>query len=264
MKNSLFFKGLRLWVQGLLLLALRWAQLKSGFDPATGLARQSAPGIILAGAILLLAAAELALCFLLSGDKRSYSCCFQPVERRTFPLLAAGSLLLVAGCVLLAVSDLPGAGRGALKIAAAAVGIAAAAGLLLFARQTGNGEERTFPLLPAMVFSVLLLLVVYLPQDSNPVLAQYYLPVLAAALTACAFYQLAGFACREARLRWFVLFGDLAVPLCLAALADSVRNPGQALIFAGCALVLTVFLLLRRAEPLPEKGREPAGITEQD
>ena len=58
MKNALYLKGLRLWVQGLLLLALRWAQLKNGFDPETGLSRQSVPGIVLAAAILLLAAAE--------------------------------------------------------------------------------------------------------------------------------------------------------------------------------------------------------------
>ena len=43
MKNALYLKGLRLWVQGLLLLALRWAQLKNGFDPETGLSRQSVP-----------------------------------------------------------------------------------------------------------------------------------------------------------------------------------------------------------------------------
>ena len=50
MKNALYLKGLRLWVQGLLLLALRWAQLKNGFDPETGLSRQSVPGIVLAAA----------------------------------------------------------------------------------------------------------------------------------------------------------------------------------------------------------------------
>ena len=135
-------------------------------------------------------------------------------------------------------------------------GIAAAAGILVFARQTRNGEGRVLPLLPAMVFAVLFLLLVYLPQESNPVLGRYYLPVLAAALVACAFYQLAGFSCREASMRWFVLFGDLAVPLSLAALADSAGDWGQMLSYAGCAMVLTVFLVLRRPEPLPEAAEE--------
>ncbi len=257
MKNALYLKGLRLWVQGLLLLALRWAQLKNGFDPETGLSRQSVPGIVLAAAILLLAAAEAAFCFRLPGGSRSYPCCFRPTEGPDLPLLAAGSLLLGGGGALLAVAELREAEPGVLAIATAAAGIAAAAGILLFVRQTRSGEGKVFPLLPAMIFSVLFLLLVYLPQDSNPVLARYYLPVLAAALISCAFYQLAGFACRDASLRWFVFFGDLAVPVSLAALADSGENWGQMLAGAGCAMVLTVFLLLRRAEPLPEPEKAP-------
>lgn len=256
MKNSLYFKGLRLWVQGLLLLALRWAQLKGGFDPETGLARQSVPGVVLAVIILLLAAAEAAVCIRLPGGKGSYPCCFRPMERPDLPLLAAGSLLLGIGGVLLAFPGLRGGGLSALAIAAAAAGVAAAAGILLFARQTRSGGGRVLPLLPSMLFSVLFLLLVYLPQESNPVLARYYLPVLAAALIACAFYQLAGFSCKEASMRWFVFFGDLAVPVSLAALADSTENWGQMLAFAGCAMVLTIFLLLRRTEPLPEPAEE--------
>lgn len=253
MTNSLYFKGLRLWVQGLLLLVLRMAQLKTGFDPETGLARQSVPGIALTVLIVLLAAAEAALCLRLPKAKIAYPGCFRPLEKPDLPLLAAGILLLGGGSVLRIVPDLTAGGPGVLAIALAAAGVAAAGGILLFARQARAGEARAFPLLPAMVFSVLFLLAVYLPRESDPVLARYYLPVLAAALTACAFYQLAGFACREASLRWFVFFGDLAVPLSLAALADSTGNWGQMLVYAGCAMVLTVFLLLRRAEPLPEE-----------
>lgn len=256
MRNASYFKGLRLWVQGLLLLALRWAQLKGGFDPETGLARQSVPGIALAVIILLLAAVEAARCFRLSGEKRAYPCCFRPMEGMDLPLLAAGSLLLGAGGILLAVAGLQGATLSMLVMASAAAGVAAAGGILLFAKQTRSGGGRVFPLLPAMIFSVLFLLAVYLPQESNPVLARYYLPVLAAALIACAFYQLAGFACREASMRWFVFFGDLAVPVSLAAMADSSGNWGQMLAYAGCAMVLTMFLLLRRAEPLPEPAAE--------
>lgn len=261
MKNSLYFKGLRLWVQGLLLLALRWAQLKGGFDPETGLARQSAPGIALVVIILLLAAAEAALCVRLPKGKGSYPCRFRPPESPDLPLLAAGSLLLGTGGVLLAFPGLREGGLSTLAIATAAAGVAAAGGILLFAKQTRSGEGRVLPLLPSMLFSVLFLLLVYLPQESNPVLARYYLPVLAAALIACAFYQLAGFSCREASMRWFVFFGDLAVPVSLAALADSSENWGQMLAFAGCAMALTIFLLLRRAEPLPEPAAEASEET---
>ena len=107
-----------------------------------------------------------------------------------------------------------------------------------------------------MVFSVLFVLVVYLPEESNPVLERYYLPVLAASMAACAFYQLAGLACREGKLRWFVFFGNLAVPLCLAAMADCAEDWGRMLSFFGFALVLTVFLLTRRDTLLPEPEPE--------
>lgn len=256
MKNSRYFTGLYLWIEGFLLLALRWMQLKNGFDPETGLARQSPAGVVLAAALLILAVVEAVRGFRLPGGKRSYACCFRPAEGPELPLLAAGSLLLGGGGVLLAAEGLQEAGPSVLAAATAAAGVAAAAGILLFARQTRSGGGRVLPLLPAMVFSVLFLLLVYLPQESNPVLARYYLPVLAAALTACAFYQLAGFSCREASMRWFAFFGELAVPVSLAALADGVGNWGEMLVYTGCAMALTVFLLLRRADPLPEPAEE--------
>ena len=251
MKNSPYMKGLRLWVQGLLLLALRWAELKTGFDPDTGLSRHSVPGMILAAAILFCAAAELWLCTRLPGGKRTYLNCLEPLGQSSLPLLAAGSLLLCIGAVLLP-------GWNTLSIAAAAAAAATAAGLILFARLLRNGETpRVFCLLPAMVFSVLFVLVIYLPEEVNPVLARFYLIVLAAAMVSCAFYQLAGLTCREGSLRWFVFFGDLAVPLCLAAMADCAGNLGRMLIYFGFALVLTVFLLTRRGEVLPEPEPKP-------
>lgn len=237
-------------MQGLLLFALRWAQLQTGFDPATGLSRQSVPGAILTAAILFLAAAELYLARKIPGGKRSYTSCFAAMGQKSLPLLAAGSLILCAGGFLLP-------GWTALPAATAAAGAAAAVGFILFARQArGGAEPRTLPLLPAMLFSVLFVLAVYLPVDCSPVLASYYLPVLAASAVACAFYQLAGLPCREGSLRWFAFMGDMAVPLCLAALADSAGNWGQALAYGGCAMILTVFLSLRRDEPLPEPEPE--------
>ena len=251
-------------MQGLLLLALRWAQLKSGFDPETGLSLRSVPGLVLAAALILLIVAEAALCFRMRRGKYSYDGAFRPMEKHNLPMLAAGVLLLAGGSLLLGAAGLAGGGMSALAVAAAAMGVLAAGGILLFARQVRSGEGRVFPLLPAMVFSVLFLLLVYLPEESNPVLARYYLPVLAAAALACAFYQLAGFACREASLRWFLFFGDLAVPFSLAALADGSGNWGETLARGGCAMVLTVFLVLRRAEPQPEPAEESGKDTEDE
>lgn len=258
MKNSLWFKGLRLWVQGLLLLSLRWGQIKTGFDPATGLSRHSMPGMILAAMILFLAAAETLLVFRLPGGKRTYTNCMDPLEKSHLPLLAAGSLLLAGGSVLLP-------GWDTLHIITLVLGAAAAVGFILFARIVrSGGDVKVFPLIPSMFFAVAFLLVVYLPEEGNPVLARFYLPVLAASLMACAFYQLAGLTLGECKLRWFVLLGDLAVPLCLAAMADCADNLGRMLVYFGAALVLTVFLTLRRAEPLPEAGEAAKSRTAKE
>ena len=87
MKNSLYFKGLRLWVEGLLLLALRWAQLKSGFDPETGLSLRSVPGLVLAVVLILLIIGEAALCFRMRRGKYSYDGAFRPMEKQDLPML---------------------------------------------------------------------------------------------------------------------------------------------------------------------------------
>ena len=64
-----------------------------------------------------------------------------------------------------------------------------------------------------------------------------------------ALSQLAGFLRRESSARSFVWTADCAVILCLAAMADSLSSPGLLLLYAGCALLLSVFLLLRREGP---------------
>lgn len=254
MTNSPYFKSVRLWLQGLLLLALRWAELKTGFDPDTGLSRHSLPGILLAAAILFCAAAELWICLRIPGGKRTYLNCLEPMGRSHLAPLAAGSILLCGEAMNLQ--------SGLLSIATAAAGVATMLCLIYFVKLLRGGEKPSaLFLLPAMVYSVLFLLTIYLPEESDPVLAHYYLPVLAAALAACAFYQLAGLTCREGSLRWFVFFGDLTVPLCLASMADYTGDLGHMLAYFGYALILTQFLLTRRSEllPEPEPEEEKAG-----
>lgn len=246
MKNSLWFRGLRLWVQGLLLLCLRWAQLKTGFDPVTGLSRHSVPGLVLIAALLFCAAAEVLFLFRTPRGKYAYRNAFAPPSQKSLPVLLASGGLICAGSILLP-------GWSALHIAAALLGAASAAGLVLLAKMLrGNESPKVYYLLPLMFFSVVFVLVIYFPEENNPVLARYYLPVLASALAAYSLYHLAGFFRREGSLRWFVFMADLGVLLWLAALPDFFDNPGRLLVSLGYALLLTVFLLLRQADPLPE------------
>ena len=233
MMNTFWYRGPRLWVQGLLLFALRLAQLRTGFDSETGLAVASLPGTLLAALLAVCAAAELVLCLRLPGEKAAFDVQFARPERAV-PCLVAGSFLLAAGGALLLASALPARG---------------VAGLLLVRQLRAGGTAGVLPLLPAMFFAVFFVLTVYLPAGADPVLARYYLPVLAASVTAYALSQLAGFLRRESSARSFVWTADCAVILCLAAMADSLSSPGLLLLYAGCALLLSVFLLLRREGP---------------
>lgn len=247
MMNTFWYRGPRLWVQGLLLFALRLAQLRTGFDSETGLAVSSLPGTLLAALLAVCAAAELVLCLRLPGEKAAFDVQFARPERAV-PCLVAGSFLLAAGArCCWSPPCRPGAWRpwppGFWRWPPRA------ASCCWCGSSAPHGTAGVLPLLPAMFFAVFFVLTVYLPAGADPVLARYYLPVLAASAAAYALSQLAGFLRRESSARSFVWTADCAVILCLAAMADSLSSPGLLLLYAGCALLLSVFLLLRREGP---------------
>ena len=163
--------------------------------------------------------------------------------------LVLGCMLLAAGGILL-ILEAVSAG-GVVSIATGLLALAAAGGFLILTKKHRADEELTVaPTLTAMFFGVFLVLAVYLPAASDPVLERYYLQVLAAAMAAFAFAQLAGFFRGESSPRSFTPVADLAVMVCLPAMADGGR--ALVLLYGGTALVLTVFLLQRR-EHIPEE-----------
>lgn len=252
--SRLWRRAGRIWVQGVLLFCLRLAQNRTGFDPETGLSVPSVPGTVLLACLAFCAAVEAVFYLRLPKEKASFSCQFAPPEGET-PVLAAGCVLLLAGGLLLAVAGVTA--RNVVDAAAGLLAFAAGWGFQMLAKKVRAGEAVTAaPALPSLFFAVLFVLSIYLPAGSDPVLARFYIPVLASAMTAYAFSQLAGFLAREGHARAFVFTADLAVLLCLTALADG-GGPGRCLLFAGCAVVLSVFLVLRRDAALPEPEEAP-------
>lgn len=250
--SALWRKAGRVWVQGLLLLGLRLAQLRVGFDQATGLAIPSIPGKVLAVVIAICIAAELVLCLRLPKGRASFARHFAPPEDPApFFFGAAGDALLALGGAVLLAGAVPD--RRVTAIAAGLLGVIAGAGLLLlmWAMCIRVTDIPVWPLLPSMFFGVFFVLTVYLPEENDPVLARFYLPVLAAALTAYAFGQLAGFLRQEGSLRSYAFTTNLAVMLCLAATADG-GGLGRVLIFAGCAMIFTIFSMMRREGVAPD------------
>ena len=243
MKN-LFWRVGRLWCVGLGLLLLRLSQNMNGFDANTGLAVRSLPGTAAPVILALCALGELALFFKNSKVKTQFSAQFAPPDQELLAVVL-GSLLLAAGGVLFA---LQGFRQGMAAAGVAGVlALAAGGGFLFLNRKARAGDELTVvPMLAPMLFTVFFVLSVYMPAEDDPVFARYYLPVLAASVTACSFSLLAGFLQKESSPRSFIFAGDMTVILCLMAAADG--DLARVLLFAGCALVMSVYLLLCRDE----------------
>lgn len=248
MNASLRQKAGRPLCAGLVLFALRLAQNLTGFDPDTGLSLPSVPGGALVVCLAAYAALELLLNRKLSSAKLVFSDVFARPAGEKLPLVM-GSMLLVAGGALLAVGAALGA-QGNTRFFTGVLAMAAGGGLVVLTRQFSAGAASVMPLLPGLFFSVFLVLAVYIPAADDPVLARNYIPILAAALAAYALSQLAGFLRSESSPRRFVVTADLATALCLASLADDVGLAVRAM-FLGIALVLAVFLALRR-DDLPD------------
>lgn len=230
------------WGVGLVMFALRLYQNTYCFDPATGLYLGGAAGIVLG--VLTVAALPLSLLFSLRGGKGCphFSDYFTVPQRSTTALVAAAFLFMMGGAAV---------GLGALstppRIAAlvtAVLALISGAALLFLTRQMRRGETHSFTTtIPLMFFGAFWVLTLYLPAASDPVFARYYLPILAAAVSAYAFAQFAGFFRGETHVRTFRCVAAYAVTLSVASAAEL---NAHSILFAACALLLSTLLVLER------------------
>lgn len=268
---------------GAVSFVLRLVQMRTGFEPATGL---PIPGSAAGTALAVLLAALAALLLLLARRLPN-----ETEQGPAFPAdFASGDTKLLAlpvtGVFLMALSGLAdiyeGLGLGSLltQMAAAAAGgygepamlpagttgfsgrtqllmgvlsILSAAGLffsLLACRPKEGAAPKPFNgnlLLIAPVALVVRLVLTYRADSVNPALAAYYVELLALVFLTLGFYRLSSFAFRSGRTRRFALYAGAAVVLSAAALADGAPYLSSILLYAGGALALLGFLLLRLA-----------------
>lgn len=143
--------------------------------------------------------------------------------------------------------------------------ILSAAGLffsLLACRSREGAAPKAFNgnlLLIAPVALVVRLVLTYRIDSVNPALAAYYVELLALVFLTLGFYRLSSFAFRSGRTRRFALYAGAAVVLSIATLADSTQYLSSILLYAGGALTLLGFLLLRLAAR-PQAGEDSAII----
>ena len=241
--SSAMKKMIPVWGIGLVLLALRYVEKTTGFDAGTGLTvPTSVRGVLIAGV------AAAAVYAVLAGIRKSGK---KPAFEEHFArpgkmagVLITGSFLLMAGGVLQGYQAMGEEMRIAL-LAAGAFAAATGFGLIFLTKQMERGEARhVAPLLPALFFNAFWVLSLYLPAGSDPILARYWLPILASAMNAYAFAQLAGFFRQESKVRSFDIVARLAVMLCIASAAES--GIAGALLFAGNAVAVSAFLALEK------------------
>lgn len=244
-------KLIRMWLMGLVLFGLRFYQLRYDFDSETLLHETSPVGVALA----VLVAVAGVLLFILSRwesrEKAAFSGVFGVPGRRNAVLIAGAGMLAIGG-VLPVVFALKNASPvvgildmvNAAEIAAAVLAAAASLGFIALTAQMRRGEvQSVVPVLPAVFFGAFWVLSLYIPTAEDPVMARYYLPILAAAVTAYAFAELGGFFRGETKVRNFSFVAEYAVVLCIAS---SAALEAGSLMFAGCALILSVFISLQK------------------
>lgn len=143
--------------------------------------------------------------------------------------------------------------------------ILSAAGLffsLLACRPKDDAAPKAFNgnlLLIAPVALVVRLVLTYRVDSVDPSLSAYYVELLALVFLTLGFYRLSSFAFRAGRTRRFALYAGAAVIFSIAALADGTQYLSSILLYAGGALALLGFLLLRLTAR-PQAGEDSAII----
>jgi len=221
--------------------AMRYFQCRTVFEPDTMLSR---PHII-----SLILPAFLALCaflFAVTSGKKAQSLDFSAAFRKPssgvllafhfFALLyiPAGAYLVKAALGGSTLMMIFGGG-------AAVTGACLFLGLLSWRRERPSGMMLLIP----VFFSVLWLFTVYQDYASWPVIEIYFVPVLAIAAIAYAFYQVAACANGQGDRRMLRCILPVATVLGMTALADDLAL-GLMALYVGCTVVLNAFWICER------------------
>ena len=262
---------------------LRLLQMRTGFEPDTGLPIPGAPaGLALTA---LLALGLLALVLLArrlpadEGDGPAFP--FVSSDARLLMLPVAGIFLmalsgvldllsglgLLEGVLSAAVTAADPTGMTTVVVVSSAVGfsrgghlvmgllsLASAAGLFAAAISCRPGRKAVSGtvLLVPVVALVIRLVLTYRVDSVEPSLSAYYVELLALIFLTLGFYRLSSFAFQTGRTRRFALYASAAAVLSLATAADGGSGPSSVLLYVGGGAVLMGFLLLRLSSSTDE------------
>lgn len=272
MKKHAFFPVFAI-VGGIVAFVLRLLQNRTGFESYTGLPISgNVPGLLLVVWLIALTVLLVLLTRCLPKEcdaGPAFPAAFAASEPKLLVLPVMGILLMaLAGLADLYESfglgnllvQLQSAANPYAEISAAASGfsgklqlllgifsLASAAALFLSVtacRKANTAYSPSLLLVPPVVLVVRLVLT-YRLDSVNPALEAYYVELLALVFLTLGFYRLSSFAFQAGRTNRFFLYSCAAVILSFASLADVGPHLSTLLVYAGGAVTLLGFLLLR-------------------
>ena len=215
---------------------LRILELRTGFDsdglPVGGTASLALPLVLIAAAaIFVLLARTYPAQRDLSDSIEGY---FDFAETLPVMLCVLGAFALLAS----AASSLLFSPRTLLTILLTIFRVSAGASVIyvLFALRRGESLSGAVLLTPVYTL-VLQLIFVYRATAVDPVLAHFYIEILALAALTAAFLEFSAFAFRNGAPRIFLPIASMAVVLCVCT-AVGTRELSSLLFYPGCALIL--------------------------
>ena len=215
---------------------LRILDLRTGFDgaglPVGGFASYALPLVLVAAAaVFVLLARSYPVQRDMSGSMEEY---FDFAETLPVMLCVIGAFALIAS----AAAGLLFSSRTLLSVLLAVFRAAAGASVIyaLFALRRGETLSGVVLLTPVYAL-VLQLIFIYRATAVDPVLADFYVEILALAALTAAFLEFSAFAFRNGAPRIFVPLAAMAVVLCFCT-AVGVQSLSSLLFYPGSALIL--------------------------
>lgn len=215
---------------------LRLLEVRTGFDDAGlsigGTASLALPLVLLAAAaIFVLLARSYPAQRDLSGSTEEY---FDFTETLPVMLCVLGAFALIAS----AAASLLFSSRTLLNVLLAVFRFAAGASVVYALFVLRRGESLSGVVLLTPVYALVLQLIfVYRATAVDPVLAHFYVEILALAALTAAFLEYSAFAFRNGAPRIFVPLASTAVVLCVCTAAGT-HELSSLLFYPGFALIL--------------------------
>ncbi len=235
--------------------ALRRVQLRTAFEPGSGLPISGAPATLSLLALALLVAAALAALAWRKGSlPMPYEHAFSGGGVSYLLLAAAGAALTALGAGLTALDWRQGGGL--LPLAFVCATLLAAACMALIAgrnhRARWRGQGSVILLAPPFA-ACLWLMLSYQGWAKDPVISDYVFALFAIMSAMLTYYYMAAYSFGQPRETLTLLFGHLCVFFCIISMADAMALPLRCL-FSGAGLFILAQVALlgsNREKALP-------------